>query len=214
MTGAIIQARMASTRLPGKTLKLLNGKPVLEYVIDAAKKADVDTVILATPIQDMILAAYAKEHDIKWYGGQENDVLARVYEASEQAKLDVIVRLTGDCPCVKPGIINWCIPGIGTDKSELVYNSWLNHNDGVDVEVFTMQLLRWTFEEAVRDEDREHVTPFMRRCPFINRIEIYKKYIDQKLSIDTEDDFKRVEKYLREGKNGSTSSRRRDSMGK
>ena len=107
-TAAIIQARMGSTRLPGKVMKNLKAKPVLWHVIERVKQAEnIDEIIIATTTheRDKIIFEKAKEWGVKAYRGSEEDVLERYYEAANNYETDTIVRITSDDPLVDPFIV-------------------------------------------------------------------------------------------------------------
>ena len=103
MIGAIIQARMGSTRLPGKVLKNVGEKPLLLYMIERVRKSKkLDKVIVATSIleKDNVIEDFCKENNIDYFRGSESDVLQRYYECAKSYSLDIIVRLTADCPLI------------------------------------------------------------------------------------------------------------------
>ena len=110
--GAIIQARSSSTRFPAKVLKELpygSGITVLQQVIRRLKNSNIiDDVIVATTTEreDKNIVKVAQREDIKWFRGSKEDVLSRYYLAAKQNKLDTIVRITSDCPCIDPKIID------------------------------------------------------------------------------------------------------------
>ena len=109
MISAIIQARMGSTRLPDKVLMDVGGHPMLWHMIERLKPAkNVDEIILAIPNtkENDILEQFAKENNLKYFRGSENDVLARYYETAKTFKVDVIVRITSDCPLIDPEIVD------------------------------------------------------------------------------------------------------------
>lgn len=162
--GAIIQARMSSTRLPGKVLKelpLASGISVLQQVIRRVKKAKmVDDVIVATTTKktDDPIAVVAKEEKIKVFRGSEEDVLLRFYLAAKENKLDYIVRLTADCPCIDPKIIDFVIDDYF--KSKVDYISYC-YPRGIDIEVIPFKLLEEANSLAIKPADREHVSKFI-----------------------------------------------------
>ena len=165
MIAAIIQARMGSTRLPGKVLMDLNGIPMLQYQVDRVVKSKlIEQVVVATSTlpQDDEIATFCKKNNIAFFRGSENDVLSRYYEASVEYKADIIVRLTADCPLIDPAVIDMTI-GLFT-KNSLDYSvntvppATSCFPDGSDVEVFSIQALERANQEATSKEDREHVT--------------------------------------------------------
>lgn len=168
--GSIIQARAGSTRLPGKVFKELpfnSGITVLEQVIRRLKKSNrLDEIILATTEnrEDAGLVKIAKKDGIKYFRGSESDVLARYYRAAVENSLDVVVRITGDCPCIDPEILDLVVDAHmrgGADYTSNILQRTYPH--GLDVEVFSFGALRLSFESAKADFEREHVTPFILR---------------------------------------------------
>jgi len=100
---------MSSSRLPGKVLKLINGKPMLQHVVERVRRSQmVDEVMVATTSEssDDPLAAYCQENGIAVFRGQMQDVLDRFYQAAKIAQADVVVRITADCPVIDPGLID------------------------------------------------------------------------------------------------------------
>ena len=169
-TIALIQARMRSSRLPGKVLRRLNGKPVLDWVIDRAALARrLDRIVLATsddPADD-ILAAHARARGIAVERGSERDVLDRFAKAAAAQKADVVVRITADCPLIDPALIDAVIECRARSGADYASNiAPPTYPDGLDVEVFTAAALHRAATEATEPFDREHVTPYLRRDPF------------------------------------------------
>src|SRR5512139_1718853 len=106
---AIIQARMSSSRLPGKVMLEAAGKPILQHMLERVKQASsLDGIALATTVDpsDDILARFCQKHHLPCYRGSLQDVLDRYYQAANQFRADVIVRLTADCPLIDPGVLD------------------------------------------------------------------------------------------------------------
>lgn len=166
---AIIQARQTSTRLPNKILKKIGDKTMLEMVVNAVRNATlVDRIVVAAP------------HVVPTYGcdlfiGSEEDVLDRYYKCALKYSADIIVRITSDCPLLNTTVIDWAIQAREDWDMPFVVFAPI---DGWDVEVFTMDMLFETWVSAVSKEDKEHVTPYMRRVT--------------KLSVDTSEDYERM----------------------
>ena len=165
-TVAIIQARMGSTRLPGKVLADLAGKPVLAWVVRAARAAlGVDDVWVATSTAaaDGAVAAWCKANGVPIHRGSEDDVLDRYVGAARASGAQVIVRITADCPLLDPAVIAQVIRLRLVTGAAYVSNvdpsTW---PDGLDCEVLTADALIAAATEATRPSDREHVTPFVR----------------------------------------------------
>lgn len=168
-TGVIIQARTSSTRLPGKVLKALPyGGPltVVEQVIRRAKKAGgIGEVIVATSTEssDDPLEALAAKQDTPCFRGSLRDVLGRYRQAAERYDLDIIVRITADCPCLDPGIVERVLQEhlrTGADYTANVLER--TYPVGYDVEVFNRAILERLDEEAKEPSGREHVTLYVR----------------------------------------------------
>lgn len=166
-TCAVIQARMGSSRLKGKVLQNLNSKPVLKWVIDAAQAAPgVDEVIVATSTQpaDDIIANKCDEWGLNFVRGSEDDVISRFWQVWLQYEPDFLLRLTGDCPFHDPQVIGEVIRLRKTAGAQYASNidppTW---PDGLDVEIFSRELLEIAHKEAMRGSDRDCVTRFMAR---------------------------------------------------
>ena len=165
-TVAIIQARMGSTRLPGKVLADLAGKPVLAWVVRAARAAlGVDDVCVATSTAaaDDAVAAWCKSNGVLFHRGSESDVLDRYAGAAKASGAQIVVRLTADCPLLDPAVIAQTIRLRAMTGADYASNvdppTW---PDGLDCEVLTAKALLAAAAEATRASDREHVTPFIR----------------------------------------------------
>lgn len=171
MVVAIIQARMNSTRLPGKVLRLILGKPTLEHEILRVKRArHIDEIILVTTTKaaDDPLVGLAKRLKIKFFRGSEEDVLDRYYRAAKLFRADHIIRITGDCPLIDPAVIDKVAGFYLRKKNKYDYVSNVHpptFPDGMDVEVFSFKALASAWQEARLPSEREHVTPYIRKRP-------------------------------------------------
>lgn len=163
---ATIQARMGSTRLPGKMMLPLNGEHVLTHVIQRVKAAEtIDEVIVATSTKtaDDIIARYANKGGAIVFRGSESDVLDRMFRAIEPSEVDVVVRITGDCPLLSSEVIDTIVERL--IESEADYSTNILERTfprGFDVEAFTFESFKQVHEEATKPHHREHVTPFYR----------------------------------------------------
>ncbi len=194
MIAGIIQARMSSNRLPGKVLMPINGKTILQWVVDVANASEmIDKVIVATsnvPTDEKI-REYCYANDIAWTAGSLNDVLDRYYTTALQYRPEHIVRLPADCPFRNPKIIDSTI--LYHLRGD--YNYTTNHSgevaEGYNVEVFDYKTLLRAHKLATEPYDREHVTPWMKR---LENTGLFQDYLppDQKLSIDTLEDYERL----------------------
>ena len=167
MIAAIIQARMGSTRLPGKVLKNMNGSSLLEIQIERVKKSkNIKNIVVATSINinDDEIEKFCLQKEINFYRGSENDVLSRYYECAKIYNIQTIVRLTADCPLIDPVIIDKVIDLFIENDVDYSSNTvppdtsfW---PDGSDVEVFSFEAIEKAYKKAKKQEDREHVTFF------------------------------------------------------
>jgi glutamate-1-semialdehyde 2,1-aminomutase/spore coat polysaccharide biosynthesis protein SpsF len=164
---ALIQARISSTRLPGKVLKNLSGKPVLQWVVDAARAIPgVDEVVVATSDDkaDDAIEVYCKKNKISIFRGSQSDVLSRMAGAARKFKATHLLRLTADCPLLDPhvcGTILAMLKREGCDyASNIGVNSW---PDGLDCEAMTASALFNADKNAKKPSEREHVTPYIRK---------------------------------------------------
>lgn len=200
-TAAIIQARMGSSRLPGKVMKELTGKPVLWHVIERVKQAkNIDQIIIATTThkRDKIIFEKAEEWGVKPYQGSEEDVLARYYEAANKYDIDTVVRITSDCPLIDPHIIDEIVGYYNKIDYTLVTNAGSDLNNrtyprGLDTEVFSFEVLEKAYNKAEEKYQREHVTPYI----YENYEDIfyYKNNEDlsnYRLTLDTKEDFELI----------------------
>jgi len=198
---AIIQARMGSTRLPGKVMKDLKGKPVLWHDIQRIKQSKmIDEIIIATTTeeQDQIIYEKALEWGVKAFRGSEEDVLKRYYDAAAENDVDTVVRITSDCPLIDPQIIDEIIKYYNYHNYTLVTNAGSDLENrtyprGLDTEVFSFDVLKKAFNNAEEKYQREHVTPFI----YENYDDIYYYKIDKDLSnyrltLDTKEDYELI----------------------
>jgi glutamate-1-semialdehyde 2,1-aminomutase len=167
---AIIQARMGSSRFPGKTLADLAGRPMLARVVNRVKSAHaVDRVVVATSTapQDDRIAEFCREEQIACFRGSEDDVLDRFYGAAREQGADVVVRITADCPMIDPAVIDQVIDRFQRGDCDYVSNVLrYTYPDGLDTEVFSVGALQQAWREAKKPSEREHVTPYLRSEKF------------------------------------------------
>jgi spore coat polysaccharide biosynthesis protein SpsF len=166
---AIIEARMGSTRLAGKHLKKILGRPVLELLVERVKKTpSINKIVLATTTQkrDDILEKLAKKINIKCFRGSEDDVLGRVLAAAQSTQADLIVETLGDCPLTDPELIEQCIQVFLQNNYDYVSNSLKRtFANGFDVQVYPTKILAEV--DGLTDDpiDREHVTTYIYQHP-------------------------------------------------
>lgn len=173
-TVAIIQARMGSTRLPGKVLKDIAGNPMLWHVVTRVRVASLlDETVVATTVEDRDdqIVAVCEEAGFEYVRGSEENVLDRYYQAADEMDADTIVRITSDCPLVSPTIIDRTIRVF--EEAECEYaNTKIEYPNGLDVEAMQFEALEQAWEEATRDEDREHVTTYIRRSEAFDKAKV------------------------------------------
>ena len=205
-TIAIIQARMGSTRLPGKVLLNLEDKTVLEHVVNRVRfSKHVDDVVVATTISkdDLRIVELCANLGVSIYCGSEDDVLDRYYQAAKLFKADNIVRITSDCPVIDPKIVDGAIILHLKDNADYTSNTLKEtYPDGQDVEIFTFASLRTAWKDAKLASEREHVTPYIRNHPDIfkhARLEYQKDLSQKRWTLDNAEDLeflRLVYKYL------------------
>jgi spore coat polysaccharide biosynthesis protein SpsF len=197
----IIQARVGSTRLPGKVLKEICGKTVLEHDIDRLKGVkNIDKIVIATTTleKDNAIIDECKRLGVSYFRGSEEDVLARYYYSAKENEADVVVRVTSDCPLidseVSENIIQYYLNNI--EKYDYVSNTLQRtYPRGLDTEVFSFQALEKAFNEASSVRDREHVTPYIWDNDKIFKIFQYENeedYSHFRWTLDTTEDYKLI----------------------
>ncbi|MFQ5913473.1 MAG: cytidylyltransferase domain-containing protein [Nitrospinota bacterium] len=165
----IIQARMGSSRFPGKVLKEAAGKPLILHMVERVLRCRrLDGLCVATSqgVKDDPLAAVVQRSPVRVYRGSESDVLDRYWKAAREEQADAVVRLTGDCPLHDPEVIDEVVDAYLKQKDSVDYLSntlMRTYPDGLDVEVFSFEALRRAANEAADPFHREHVTPYIHR---------------------------------------------------
>ncbi|MBH8556710.1 cytidylyltransferase domain-containing protein [Hymenobacter negativus] len=167
--GIISQVRMGSTRLPSKVLLPAANRPLLDYHVARARQSGLP-IYLATTTEpaDDVLAAYAETNQIPYHRGSETDVLARYYETAQKFGLDVVVRVTSDCPLVDGPLIGAAVERYLEEGNPLVYRSnsiVRTFPRGLDFEIFSMEMLAEAYANATLPYEREHVTPYLKANP-------------------------------------------------
>jgi spore coat polysaccharide biosynthesis protein SpsF len=196
---------MSSTRLPGKVLKPVLGKPLLAYQVERLQGVEhADTIVLATTTSevDHVLVDFAQRHGLACYRGSEDDVLSRYCEATEEAGADVVIRVTSDCPLIDPAVIDKVIAAYTQAQPNCDYASNTmrrTYPRGMDCEVFSRKALDTAQAEAVESADREHVTPFIYRHPHrfaLRNVEYTSDQSHHRWTVDTVQDFALVSRML------------------
>ena len=159
-----IEARMTSTRLPGKVMMPINGKINLAIMIDRIKKSKlVDNIIVATTInkEDDEIVNWCKDNDIGYFRGSEDNVYQRVLDTHIEFKSDIVVELTGDCPLLDPTIIDKAIKLYQDNDYDYVYTN-SNYPLGMAVQVYSLPILKSvSTNRELEYQDMEHVTPYI-----------------------------------------------------
>jgi len=166
MIGAIVQARMGSTRLPGKVMLEAAGKPLLGHLIGRLKHClSLEQLIIATSTvdKDQVIAEFCESEGVPVFRGSETDVLDRYYQAATHYGIDIIVRVTSDCPLIDPELIDQMVPFFREHMNEfdLVTNRHpLTFPDGTDFDVMSLNAVKYVWEHAKEAYHREHVVPY------------------------------------------------------
>lgn len=191
---AVVQARTGSSRLPGKVLLPLGGRPVLGWVVRAAQEAGVDEVVVATSTApgDDVVADLAHELGVEVVRGSELDVLQRFVRAAEQTGADAVVRLTADCPLLDPALIRGVVAAWRADPSLDYVATTLVRTlpRGLDVELVSREALNRADREAV-DHHRVHVTSWLYAGPELHRtlgLVVQPDSHDLRVTLDTPED--------------------------
>lgn len=196
----ILQARMSSSRLPGKVLKIVNGRPIIYWhIMRILKSKQVDGIIVATSREqsDDVLVDFLEKHKIPFYRGSLNNVFSRYLEIAEQIQPEVIVRLTADCPLFMPILLDEML-----EKFDLLTCDYFSNidpptfPDGLDIEIFRTKTLLSLSKYALTKKELEHVTIGIRsrkdtysQLNFPNSEDISKK----RWTLDTQEDLEFIE---------------------
>jgi spore coat polysaccharide biosynthesis protein SpsF len=198
---AIVQARMGASRLPGKVLLPLAGRPVLAHVVERVRAAsEVDEVVVATTegLPDDPVAQLGSKLGARVFRGSEIDVLSRYAGAAEASNADIVVRITADCPLIDPDVLAEMVARFhrlraGAGLADVLTNTRVrSFPRGLDAEIFTREALRAADAEATAPHQREHVTPFLYENPGRFRIVDHVGRVDYsgyRLTLDTAEDY-------------------------
>lgn len=197
---AILQARMSSSRLPGKVLKPIIGKPMIELQIQRLKRCRlIDKLVVATSTneEDQAIALCCRRLGIDCFRGSLNNVLDRYYQAALQYQAQQVVRLTADCPLTSATVIDQVIALHLEQKNDYTSNSLVrSFPHGLDVEVFTFASLQKAWQEASSVHNLEHVTPYIyaRAQQFkLGQLTSGQDLSQQRWTVDNPEDFALVE---------------------
>lgn len=197
----IIQARMNSSRLPGKILMKAAGKTLLEHLVSRMRRVPhIDSIWIATTDRpdDDAVEGLGAVMGVPIHRGSEADVLDRYYGCARAAGADVVLRMTGDCPLADPEVTGRVLREYLDAAGQIDYASNTlrrTYPRGLDCEVFSYAGLEKAWSEAVRPEEREHVTPFLYRHPERFRlwsVEDAEDHSDERWTVDTPEDFELV----------------------
>ena len=175
-TITIIQARMGSTRLPGKVMKRLCDQTVLAHVVTRVKACSrIDEIIVATTTSthDNCLVEEAEKLGVKWFRGSQDNVLERYYLAAKEHQADTVIRVTSDCPLLDAEILDQLLSYFQEENSNGLNIDYLSNSlkrsfpRGLDVEIFTYSALELAYNSATKDYEKEHVTPYIQENPDI-----------------------------------------------
>lgn len=192
---AVTQARFSSSRLPGKVLKKLGSETVLDLHLKRIQKSKlISSVIVATTMEpeSAQISLIALKHKASCYHGSLDDVLDRFYKAVIDIQPDYIIRLTSDCPLIDAALIDDLINKFLEKKCDYASNC-INPTlpDGMDAEIFTFAALEKAWNEANKNSEREHVTPYIRESGkfSIYSVEYEANLSDLRMTLDTQEDF-------------------------
>ena len=197
---------MTSTRLPGKVLKTVLGRPLLAYLVERLRRvSQADELVIATTENraDDPIVELSRSMGTTVFRGSEPDVLGRYHGAARDVSADVVVRVTSDCPLIDPAIIDRCIRTFQENAERLAYVSNCfppTFARGMDTEVVSFRALDTAHLEATSPSDREHVTPFIRRYPdrfpSLNVTDLEDRSW-MRLTVDQKEDFELVSRLLK-----------------
>ena len=193
---AIVQARMGSTRLPNKVMKEINGKPMIELLLQRLSKAKrVDEIIVATSTNEnnIPLIEFVSGLGFRVVAGSENDVLRRYIQVLDESAADVAVRITGDCPLTDPSLVDEVIDEFMASGRDYCSNiDPASYPDGLDIEVLYASALRKVHSTTNDQFDREHVTPFLRNSGLFTKSNITNAhdYSSLRWTVDEPADFR------------------------
>jgi len=198
---AIIQARLGSTRLPGKVLMDMGGRTVLARVVGRLRHTTrVDEIVVATTdsVADDAIVRECHQLEVSCFRGSEKDVLDRYYRAARAFAAGAVVRITSDCPVIDPQIVDETIRIFQQQRGDYASNVFpRTYPRGLDIEVFTVAALEQAWRNAHEAYEREHVTPYFYRHPELFRLVSQRGQIDHshyRWTLDTAEDLELLRK--------------------
>ncbi len=205
----MIQARCGSSRLPGKVILDLHGKPMLQWMIERVQMSRyADDVIVVTSFgrEDLPIVSLCSSMGVPVYCGSQNDVLDRYYQAACLLKAEYIVRLTADCPCFDAGLLDEAISTLDKDAD---YRGMMSETfaDGLDLEIIKFKALEKAWREADKASEREHVTRYLILHPELFKLQDFVSesgnFGEKRWTVDEPEDFEFVKKiyghFIRKG---------------
>lgn len=204
---ATIEARMTSSRLPGKVLLPALGEPMLMHLVGRLRAvASIDAIVIATTTNasDEPIVAFAKAAGVDCYRGSEDDVLARVIGAGESAQAEVLVEITGDCPVIDPDLVEQTIRMFFNHTVQYASNSLVrSYPDGMDTQVMWFEALKSSASMTSDPLDREHVSRFICQHPeLFSRVHLVAPpslhWPELGLTLDEESDYKLLQQIIEE----------------
>jgi len=201
----IVQARMGSTRLPGKIMKQVLGKTLLEYLLERlqrVKRCDAICVATTMKLQEQPILDTCYKMSVKTFRGSEEDVLERYFLAARELKADAVVRVTSDCPLIDPAEVDKLIGYYLANKDNYDFVADVpgrSYPWGMSAEIFSFETLEVAHKNALSHSQREHVTPFIRMNPQMFRsghVAYEEDQRDHRWTVDTLEDFQLVSKII------------------
>ncbi|GAA0711658.1 hypothetical protein GCM10008904_24230 [Paraclostridium ghonii] len=199
---AIVQARLGSKRLPGKVMKKICEKTVLEHVYERLKLSEyLNDIVIATTDsdEDIKIIDLCEKLGMNYFIGSEDDVLSRYYNCAKKYNADIVVRITSDCPLIDSNVLDEMLSFYTNNKYDLVTNAgeeiYRTYPRGLDIEIFSFKLLKIAYLNANQNYEKEHVTPYI----YENGFNVYyyknnKNYSKYRLTLDTKEDFELIKK--------------------
>jgi spore coat polysaccharide biosynthesis protein SpsF len=211
--GIITQARMTSTRLPGKILLKANDKTVLEHHINRLVRSNIP-VYVATTVNDSDLPVVnvCESLGFSYFRGDEHNVLERFYKCAKENRLDVIIRVTSDCPLIDGEIIKEGLTQyLKLNNPNVYYSNCLTRTypRGLDFEIFSFDLLKDAYHNATLESDKEHVTPYINqnrsgRVLIVDHLSEL-NFSDLRWTLDTQDDWVLIQAIIEQHKGEALS---------
>ncbi len=205
---AIVQARMGSTRLPGKVLLPILGRPMLSYIIARLRSVQrITNVVVATSekSRDDPIVSFCAGQQISCHRGSEEDVLDRFYKAALAEKADHVIRITADCPLVDPQVVHELMElyfdggydhcGVATGAGATKAETSGRYPDGLDAEIFSLAVLQRAWKESTTTLHREHVTPFIWQQPDrfkLGQLKSATDYSHLRFTVDNKEDYELI----------------------